>query len=343
MSIEQITITDCTDTSFLLSLTARIYDTGPLPATIANMSLSMYSTSDPDSKAFATIALPPIHAHPAGTVCQVVEQRVQILDFAAFHTFNRNLLLQEELAAYVRGTGTLCLPWPVGFVRTEVKYEKVEMLKGLDGVHTSVLETRKASRSLLKGKPTAIEVDACIVSKSSVSFFWGGGIFLFINTCFLRLWLFPFGALQSLLPFQPWSFEFYISLFVHHVRLLHTLTGYNRPVSVDMGAVQVEIVFSGVRIATVQADALSLKKGDNHVTLKGTMDFVSIGKNLGAGLKFLKKDVLDDEVETFVKGLEGKQCVWLDQTVKLINSKIVMGSTMADLVRSIYTEEEAGK
>lgn len=130
------------------------------------MNLHMYSTNSKDSKAFAKISLPPIHASPSGTICKVVEQRVDILDFAAFHTFNRNLLLQEELPTYIRGSGKLNLPWPVSILGTVVKYEKVEVLKGLDGVHTSVIETRKASRSLLKGKPTAIEVDVNIVSES---------------------------------------------------------------------------------------------------------------------------------------------------------------------------------
>lgn len=130
------------------------------------MILHMYSTNSKDSKAFAKITLPPIHADPSGTVCRVVEQRVEILDFAAFRTFNKNLLLQEELPTYIRGSGKLNLPWPISFLGTVVKYEKVEVLRGLDGVHTSVLETRKASRSLLKGKPTAIEVDVNIISES---------------------------------------------------------------------------------------------------------------------------------------------------------------------------------
>ncbi|KAJ4385604.1 hypothetical protein N0V93_010033 [Gnomoniopsis smithogilvyi] len=279
MEIEQIMISSCDDKGFLFSLTTKIYDTGPLPATITDMNLYMYSTSSADAKAFAKISLPPIHASPSGTVCRVSDQRVEILDFAAFHTFNKNLLLQEELPTYIRGTGKLNLPWPFGFLSTVVKYEKVEMLKGLDGVHTSVLETRKASRSLLKGKPTAIEVDVSIVSES--------------------------------------------------------------PVAVDMGPVKVSIVFSGVQIATVQSDSMVLKKGDNRITMNGSMDFVSISKNVGAGLKFLKKDVLDNEAEAYVKGVEGKQCVWLDQTVKMMNSKIQMGSTMADLVRSVYTAEGA--
>lgn len=143
-----------------------VFNTGPLPATITDMDLYMYSSSSTDAKAFAKISLPPIDANPSGTVCEVSEQRVEILDSAAFHTFNKNLLLQEELPTYIRGTGKLTLPWPMNFLSTVVKYEKVEMLKGLDGVHTSVLETRKASRSLLKGKPTAIEVDVSIKSDS---------------------------------------------------------------------------------------------------------------------------------------------------------------------------------
>lgn len=101
------------------------------------------------------------------------------------------------------------------------------------------------------------------------------------------------------------------------------------------------IVFSGVQIATLESESMVLQKGDNRMTMHGSMDFLSIGKNLAAGLRFLKKDVLDDGAEAYVKGVEGKQCQWLDQTVKEMNSKIKMGPTMADLVRSVYSTEGA--
>ncbi|KAG8165704.1 hypothetical protein KVR01_004256 [Diaporthe batatas] len=275
MEITSIEITGCDETGFTISLSARIYDTGPLEATISDMVLSMFATKS--GKEFARVRLPTINATPEGTVCEVFEQRVEILDFDAFDTFNRNLLLQGELPAYVRGSGKLTVPRPVP-LNTVVRYDKVEVLRGLDGVHISVLETRKPSRSLLKGKPTEIEVDVCIASGS--------------------------------------------------------------PVAIHMGRTQVSIVYSGMQIATVEAD-LFLKPGDNKVTFTGAMDVLSIGKNLGTGLKFLRQDIAGGQDTTaFVKGAKGAQCEWLDRTVRQMNSKIVMGSTMADLVRSISKVEE---
>ncbi|KAI3397697.1 hypothetical protein diail_10466 [Diaporthe ilicicola] len=254
MDITSIEITKCDETGFTINLSAKIYDTGPLDATISDMTLSMFSTKS--GKEFARVTLPTINATPAGTVCQVTDQRVEILDFAAFETFNRNLLLQEELPAYVRGGGKLTVPWPVR-LSTTVRYDKVEVLRGLDGVHINVLETKKASRSLLKGKPTEIEVDVCVASRS--------------------------------------------------------------PVSIHMGLTQVDIVFSGMRVATVQAD-LFLKPGENQVTFTGEMDFLSIGKNLGTGLKFLKQDITgDQDLVAFVKGAKGAQCSWLDRTIRMMN------------------------
>ncbi|KAJ0109676.1 hypothetical protein J7T55_014238 [Diaporthe amygdali] len=274
MDITSIEITNCDETGFTINLSAKIYDTGPLEATISDMTLSMFSTKS--GKEFARVRLPSINATPSGTVCEVSNQRVEILDFDAFNTFNRNLLLQEELPAYVSGSGTLTIPWPLR-LSTTVRYEKVEVLRGLDGVHISVLETRKPSGSLLKGKPTEIEVDVCIASGS--------------------------------------------------------------PVAIQMGVTQVSIVYSGMRIATVEAD-LFLKPGENLVTFTGEMDFLSIGKNLGTGLKFLKQDIAGDpDMTAFVKGAKGPQCSWLDRTIRLMDSKIVMGSTMADLVRSISKVE----
>jgi hypothetical protein len=275
MDIISIQITECDETGFTISLRAKIYDTGPLKATISDMVLSMVATKSGNE--FAKVRLPIIHATPEGTICEVSEQRVEILDFGAFDTFNRNLLLQEELPAYLRGSGSLTVPWPVP-LSTVVRYDKVEVLRGLDGVHVGVLETRKASRSLLKGKPTEIEVDVCIASGS--------------------------------------------------------------PVAIHMGRTQVSIVYSGVQIATAEAD-LFLKPGDNRVTFKGEMDVLSIGKNLGTGLKFLRQDIGGGHDTTaFVKGAKCSQCAWLDRTIRQMNSKIEMGSTMTDLVRSISRAEE---
>ncbi|POS72804.1 hypothetical protein DHEL01_v208803 [Diaporthe helianthi] len=277
MDITSIEITKCDETGFTISLSAKIYDTGPLKATISDMTLSMFATKS--GMEFAKVRLPAINATPGGTLCEVSEQRVEILDFEAFDTFNRNLLLQEELPAYLRGSGKLTIPWPVP-LSTVVRYNKVEVLRGLDGVHVKVLETRKASRSLLKGKPTEIEVDVCIASGS--------------------------------------------------------------PVSIHMGLTQVSIGYSGMQIATAEAD-LFLKTGDNQVTFKGAMDVLSIGKNLGTGFKFLRHDLGGGQDTTaFVKGAKGAQCSWLDRTVRQMNSKIVMTATLADLVRSTTKVEEEG-
>lgn len=276
MDIKSIVITDCDETGFNISLVADIYDTGPLKATISDMTLSMCSTKA--GKEFARIALPPIHATPSGTICEVTGQRVEILDFEAFHTFNTNLMFHEELPAYIKGDGVLTLPGPVQ-LSTVIRYEKVEILHGLDGVHIKVLQTRKASRSLLKGKPTAIEVDACITSDS--------------------------------------------------------------PVAIHMGVTQVAILYDGMRIAKVEAD-LFLKPGENNVTFTGDQDLYSVSSNPWTGLKFLKHDVMDrDGLVAYVRGANGKQCAWLDRVVKSMDSRIVMSSTMIDILKSTQGTKEA--
>lgn len=278
MDITSIQITECDDTGFTIDLAAKIYNTGPLEATISGMALSMFSTKT--GKEFAKVTLPPINATPSGTVCEVTGQRVEILDAEAFDTFSRNLLLQGELPAYVRGSGKLTLTWPIQ-LSTVIQYEKVEMLRGLDGVHIVVLKTRKASGSLLKGSPTEIEVDVSITSES--------------------------------------------------------------PVSIHMGLTQAEILFEGMRVAKVEAD-IFLKPGENHVTFTGFQDIASITANLGTGLKFLKQDLVDKKgVVASVKGLQGKQCDWIDRVVKCMDSKIVMTSTMVDILKSTQgSEKEAG-
>lgn len=314
LDIMSITINSCKDDSFCINLTASITNTGPLSATISNMELTMHATKT--GPAFARISLPPINACSTGTICTVTDQHVDILDQAAFRTFSKNLLLQDELPVFVQGSGTLTLPFLPGKRTKEVianavaelpayvhnavpfslpqpelawmvKYDKVEVVRGYDGVHIEVGETRcTASAKSLLGKgdkgPTAIEVDVTITSDS--------------------------------------------------------------PIEVDMGRVKVEIVFKGVCIAAVQGQ-LNLKKGPNKVVFQGSMDVLSIGQHLPTGLKFLKKDLLDapDGVEAFVRGVGGEQCAWLDDTVKLMCSRVKMGNTLMELIGSMGKsgEEEA--
>ncbi|KKY33949.1 hypothetical protein UCDDA912_g06087 [Diaporthe ampelina] len=194
MDITSFKITKCDETGFTISLSAKIYDTGPLQATISDMVLSMFATKS--GQEFARVRLPAINATPEGTVCQVFEQRVEILDFSAFDTFNRNLLLQEELPAYVRGSGSLTVPWPV--------------------------PAQHGDEEGIAGKPTEIEVDVCIASAS--------------------------------------------------------------PVAIHIGLTQISIIFSGMQVATVEAD-LFLKPEENQVTFTGEMDVLSIGRNLGTAMR----------------------------------------------------------
>lgn len=172
LDILDVTITSCTQQGFLLGMTAAIRNTGPLPATLPGMTLSMHATGS--GAAFAHVRLPTITARPAGApgggsgaVCRVVDQWVSISDHDAFHTFSRNLLLQAELPLTVKGTSQLHAA--AGLVRTTVRYDKTSVLRGLDGVTITPLEARKPSRSLLHGSPVGLEVDVSIRSESEVS------------------------------------------------------------------------------------------------------------------------------------------------------------------------------
>lgn len=164
LDILSVDITACDETSFELSMESRISNTGPIPATIQSMTLSMFSNSSRCE--FADVRLPTITAQPGGVICKVVGQRVQILDYETFHVFNRNLVLQAELPITVRGFSTLTI---AGLVSTTIQYNKTCIIKGFDGVNIKPLETRKHSRSLVRGNPAEIEVDVSITSESRVS------------------------------------------------------------------------------------------------------------------------------------------------------------------------------
>lgn len=118
MDIISVQITECDETSFLLDKTARIYDTGLMPAGISSMLLSMYSGIS--GHPFARVLLPTVTAKPSGVICKVKDQRVQTVDYEAFHIFNRNLVLQRELPITVKGKSTLTI---LGRICTSIKYE----------------------------------------------------------------------------------------------------------------------------------------------------------------------------------------------------------------------------
>lgn len=162
LEIQSVTITQCDEHGFLLSMTTRIYDTGPVPATIHSMTLAMHSSSG--GPAFATVKLPTITAVPGGVICKIVDQRVDILNYEAFHVFNRNLVLQAELPVTVNGASTLT----TSGLSTKIVYNKTSILQGFDGVRIKPRQSRKHSRSLLQGRPSEIEVDVSIYSKSEV-------------------------------------------------------------------------------------------------------------------------------------------------------------------------------
>lgn len=177
LAITSIEITECEEGSFTLSMTSRIANTGPLPASLDAMTISMFAESPvphgaPGSRvatigAFASVRLPAVSVSPAGADCNVFRQRVTIKDASKFHIFNKNLINQSESPLYISGESTIRVFG--GLCYTNVKLYKTVVLKGMEGLHITVLETRKDSRSLTAGSPDKIQVDVRIENKSCLA------------------------------------------------------------------------------------------------------------------------------------------------------------------------------
>jgi hypothetical protein len=154
-----------------MSMRSRITNTGPLAAHIDAMTVSMFAelpTSYTDSSqkstlsAFATVRLPALSIDPAGTNCIVQSQHVTIKNATQFDKFNKNLMTQSELPIHVSGTSTI----RVLGLSCGVKYNKTVMLKGMEGLHITVQQTRRQTHN---GNVSGIEVDVEVLNKSCVA------------------------------------------------------------------------------------------------------------------------------------------------------------------------------
>ncbi|CCG80915.1 Predicted protein [Taphrina deformans PYCC 5710] len=171
LTISSIDITECEEATFTMSMRSRITNTGPLAAHIDAMTVSMFaelpsSYTDPSQTstlgAFAAVRLPALSIDPKGTDCIVTGQHITIKNAAQFDTFNRNLINQSELPVHISGSSTI----RVMGLSCAVRYNKTVLLKGMEGLQITVLQTRRQSRN---GNVSGIEVDVEVLNRSCVA------------------------------------------------------------------------------------------------------------------------------------------------------------------------------
>ncbi|BFZ56815.1 hypothetical protein PYCC9005_003863 [Savitreella phatthalungensis] len=186
LGIESIEICECDQAGFTMSMVSRIANTGPLPAEIDGFQVALSSTmgptdlpedqrahslqattSTPFGKPFANVLLPPLQARPDGATLTVTAQRVEITSHKAYDHFNARLINDEEFPLYMYGRTRVSVMG--GRISGHVRYAKTVVVRGMGGLSIDVVETRKRSRSVVKGRPTEVENEVVVHNRSRIA------------------------------------------------------------------------------------------------------------------------------------------------------------------------------
>ncbi|EKD20006.1 uncharacterized protein L3040_002316 [Drepanopeziza brunnea f. sp. 'multigermtubi'] len=156
LNVTLIKITDATPDSFVMSIEAEVTGTGPVGATIAEMTVELVGPGG----AFGKLDLPVIKTSSSGAKVIISSQHIKISDKAAFKAFVTAILRDESLVlklqngkAQVKAMG----------MKAEIDYNKDCPLKGMNGPKTSisktVVEGGSFKNTLVVENPSPLELD----------------------------------------------------------------------------------------------------------------------------------------------------------------------------------------
>jgi hypothetical protein len=140
-----------------MSIESKVTHTGPLPATMAPMTVDLVGPKGP----FGKLNLPEVKTNSKGTSVNIVDQLITITDMAAYSAFVKSLQLDEKLTMYLdNGKGTIKA---LG-MKSNIVYKKPVAMLGMDGPATQILSTEKLADGTFKNKvkiinPSPVEID----------------------------------------------------------------------------------------------------------------------------------------------------------------------------------------
>ena len=189
LDISSISITECEEGFYSLSMTARVYNTGPIPAVIDSFTVALCSDmGDGDNNSsqktagggtgygtpFSFVTMPKMRVEPGGVTMSIKNQRVKISNMTSYDTFNRRLINSAEFPLYIVGKARVSAL--TGLMGAETRYDKVVVLRGMNGLKIDLLATRaaisngSAVQQLLRGlKKAKIETDVVVHNSSKVA------------------------------------------------------------------------------------------------------------------------------------------------------------------------------
>ena len=108
VDIKHVRISDATADSFLFTMDAQVYRTGPVYATISSMTIDL---TGPAGR-YAKLEIPQLAVTPRETRIRIVDRKIDILDMQAFLAFTEELTKGGKATLSLEnGAGTVKVMW----------------------------------------------------------------------------------------------------------------------------------------------------------------------------------------------------------------------------------------
>jgi len=162
LEVYLIKITQATPDSFVMAIESKTTHTGPLPATLAPMTVDLVGPKG----SFGKLNLPEVKTTSKGALVNVPDQLIKITDMDAYLAFTKSLQLDEKLTMHLdNGQGTIKA---LG-MRSKIVYKKPVHMLGMDGPQTQILKTEILGDGTFKNtmkivNPSPVEIDMGNVS-----------------------------------------------------------------------------------------------------------------------------------------------------------------------------------
>jgi uncharacterized protein DUF3712 len=140
-----------------MSIESKTTHTGPLPATLAPMTVDMVGPKG----VFGKLDLPEVKTNSKGALVNVTDQPIKIIDMEAYKAFTKSIQLDEKLTMQLdNGKGTIKA---LG-MKSKITYKKPVTMFGMDGPQTQVIKTEILGDGRFKNtmkiiNPSPVEID----------------------------------------------------------------------------------------------------------------------------------------------------------------------------------------
>jgi len=162
LEVYHIKITQATPDSFTMFIDSKTTHTGPLPATLAPMTVDMVGPKG----IFAQLDLPEVKTNSKGAVVMIPDQNIKITDKTAYLAFVKALMWDDKLTMHLdNGKGTIKA---LG-MKSNIVYKKPVHMLGMNGPQTEILKTEVLADGSFKNtmkiiNPSPVEIDMGKVS-----------------------------------------------------------------------------------------------------------------------------------------------------------------------------------